>query len=408
MLFFVNVLYFLSIPLVLIWVALSRLKGHPSRKGWKERLGFGRSLGPSTKRILLHAVSVGEVNAIRTLVHDLQTNGYEIVVSVTTDTGLRRAEELYGSHHTVTRYPLDFAFSVRAFLKRIQPNIIALVELEVWPNFIARCTKKKIPVVIINGRLSERSFNRYSLAKPLMKHTFSSITAIGMQNETYASRVRALGAMHVSVEGTMKWDNAEIVDTIEGADALAIELHINQDAPLVVAGSTTPEEHELFKDCLPEGVQLLVAPRRPEWFDEASKTLHPCNRRTSEMRVTTNHFVLDTIGELDKAYALADVVIIGRSFVPLHGSDPTVSIALGKPTIIGENASDFTDIVNELLKHNGIVQCTKDELASTLGKLLGDKDQQHSLAKQGRIVIQKNQGATKRYEQLIIENTPDA
>lgn len=406
MLFLVDILYFLCTPLLLIWAAISRIKGHPPRKDLLGRLGHGVTLNQATNRVLLHAVSVGEVNAIRTLVADLHSNGYELVICVTTDTGLQRAEELFSKNHTVTRYPLDFGFSVRRFLKRIKPNVFALVELEVWPNCIGISAKRNIPVVVINGRLSERSFKRYKLASPLLRKTFSRLTAIGMQTQIYAERVRELGGVNVNVLGTMKWDNALITEDVDGTEELARDLGIDTSKPLLVAGSTSPEEHALLLDSIPEGVQLLCAPRRPEWFDDAEKTLAPCNRRTSSTRMHTKHFLLDTFGELDKAYALADVVVIGRSFSPLHGSDPTQSIAFGKPTIIGPNVSDFEDMVKQLVDGNGLIQCTKDELREHIQVLLEDASLRNTIATNGRKIIQAKQGATERYEQLIVDNLP--
>ncbi len=408
MLFLVDLLYILFLPVLLAWAALSRIKGHPPRKGLKERLGYGITLESSTKRVLLHAVSVGEVNAIRTLVADLKESEYDVVICVTTDSGIQRAEELFGEHHTVTRFPLDFSFAIKRFIKRIQPSIIALVELEVWPNLIGFCERKEIPVVVINGRLSLRSYKRYKFAKPLLRKTFSRISAIGMQNEEYATRVRKLGGINVSVLGTMKWDNAVLTDFVEGADELAMQLGIDTTKPLVVAGSTAPDEHALLAKIIPENTQLLCAPRKHNWFDEAEQQLAPCNRRTSDVRIKTNRFLLDTIGELDMAYALADIVIIGRSFSPLHGSDPVQSIAFGKPTVIGPNASDFKDMVQLLVDGNGLLQCEKTELSQVVEDLLSNKTKCASLVANGRNIIRSQQGATKAYEQLIMDNTPNA
>tara|TARA_B100000959_G_C14826739_1_gene560118 strand:+ start:216 stop:902 length:687 start_codon:yes stop_codon:yes gene_type:complete len=226
-----------------------------------------------------------------------------------------------------------------------------------------------------------------------------------MQNESYAARVRDLGGINVHVHGTMKWDNAVIKDSVEGAEALAKDLGIDPDKPLIVAGSTTPEEHQLLINALPQGAQLLCAPRRPEWFDDAAKTLSPCTRRTAPNPETTMHFLLDTIGELDMAYAIADVVVIGRSFAPHHGSDPTQSIGLGKPTIIGPNASDFTDMVATLVDGGGMIQCTSDQLRVTLAELLENPRECAQLAKSGRKVIESKQGASQRYVELIMEST---
>jgi 3-deoxy-D-manno-octulosonic-acid transferase len=227
-----------------------------------------------------------------------------------------------------------------------------------------------------------------------------------MQSDEYAMRVRELGGVNVQVLGTMKWDNATIVDTIDGADELANDLQIDKTKPLIVAGSTTPEEHVLLLNAIPQNVQLLCAPRRPEWFDEAAQTLAPCNRRTSSERHTTNMFLLDTIGELDMAYALADIVIIGRSFSPLHGSDPVQAIALGKPTIIGPNVHDFKDMVKILVEGGGLLQCSSESLQEQIALLLCDDSICSALATSGRGIIQSQQGATKKYAQLIMDNTP--
>jgi len=405
-LFLVDIAYLLALPLLIVFATISRLKGHPPRKDLRERLGAGETLSPHPKRILLHAVSVGEVNAIRTLVKDLKESGFDVVVCVTTDTGLQRARELFSDVHTVTRFPFDFGFAIRKFLNRVKPNVIALVELEVWPNLIGISSEKNIPVVVINGRLSQRSYKRYKLAKFFLRKTFTRLTAIGMQNEVYAARVRDLGGTNVTVEGTMKWDNAHITDHVEGSKELAANLQIDPSKHLVVIGSSTPEEHKLLLASIPENVQLLCAPRRPEWFDEAEQTLAPCNRRTSNKRGPTTRFLLDTFGELDKAYALADIVVIGRSFAPLHGSDPVQSIAFGKPTIIGPNACDFEDMVHLLVEGEGLIQCYKDHLKENIANLLGDSAQCDTLVKNGRAIVTSQQGATRRYEQLIIDNTP--
>ena len=402
----IDIAYLIALPILILIAIISRINGHPRRRNLGERLGAGVTLAPHPKRVLLHAVSVGEVNSIRTLVPELKENGYDVVICVTTDTGLQRAVELFSDTHTVTRFPFDFSFSIRKLLTRIKPSVIGLVELEVWPNLIGMSSQRNIPVVVINGRLSERSYKRYTLAKVILRNTFSRLTAIGMQSKEYADRVRSLGGNNVTIQGTMKWDNVVLSDSVEGAQELARDLGIDLDKPLVVGGSTTQEEHLLLRDSIPEDVQLLCAPRRTEWFDDAVKILAPCNRRTSRERCNTNHFVLDTFGELDKAYALADVVVIGRSFSPLHGSDPVQPIALGKPTIIGPNASDFKDMVQLLVEGQGLLQCSKENLKEHITSLLTDKAKSSALAKNGRAIIASQQGATKRYEQLIMDNTP--
>ncbi|MDP7009070.1 MAG: glycosyltransferase N-terminal domain-containing protein [Phycisphaerales bacterium] len=396
-----DLLYLALLPLIAFTMLLGRLRGHPPRSGLAARFGVGETLPPSNNRILIHAVSVGEVNAIRNFVTQLASRGYDLTISVTTDTGMNRAEELYGATHTVVRYPVDLSWSVKKFLTRINPKLVVLVELEVWPNMLKVIEQRHIRVVVVNGRLSDRSFTRYSRVSWLLRKTFGRLTWVGMQNEAYATKVQSLGAKHVEVLGTMKWDNAIIQDSVEGAEELSKNLKIDSSKPLIVAGSTTPEEHELLRKIMSDDLQLLVAPRRPEWFDEAAQTLAPCNRRTESQRTDTNFFVLDTIGELTAAYSLATIVVIGRSFAPMHGSDPTEPIGLGKPTIIGPNVSDFTDIIHAFTSGEGIVQCSQDELKDVIYELLSNNDRCRTLVENGRKIIQSNQGATTQYVQLV-------
>jgi 3-deoxy-D-manno-octulosonic-acid transferase len=161
---------------------------------------------------------------------------------------------------------------VERFLDRVQPDLVALCELEVWPNFVDACTRRKIPVTVVNGRLSERSYGRYVMLKALFAPTFGKLDAVFAQNQEYAGRFLGLGAEEgrVYVTGTMKWDTAQIADAVPGADDFAEAMGIDRRVPLVVAGSTAPEEHRLLREAVPKGVQLLCAPRKPEWFDAAA------------------------------------------------------------------------------------------------------------------------------------------
>ncbi|MDP7004927.1 MAG: glycosyltransferase N-terminal domain-containing protein [Phycisphaerales bacterium] len=403
----VDIAYLIALPAVIVHALLSRLKGHPRRKDLRGRLGFGKNLPIQPKRILIHAVSVGEVNSLRTIVPLLIENNYDVVICVTTDTGIRRANELFSESCIIERFPFDFSFSIRKFLKRIKPTIVALVELEVWPNFISRCSKISVPVLIINGRLSQRSFERYKLVKPLLKKTFSRISAIGMQTVDYSNRVKDLGGMNVCVLGTMKWDNVDIAfQCVNGVQQFIADLGIDPEKPLVVGASTAPEEHSILRNALPEGVQLLCAPRKPEWFDNAEEVLAPCNRRTCKQRCETNYFLLDTIGELDKAYLYADIVVIGRSFVPMYGSDPVPPIAFGKTTFIGPNYGDFKEMVDLFIKESAIVVCDEKELADCIQLYLEDPELLKAPGLAGQMVIKKQQGASKKYFDLIVENTP--
>lgn len=387
-----------------IWL-LRRARAGRFRTDWSSRFGRGESLpqcNPNKTRILIHAVSVGEVNAIRTLVDALlrDRDDVELVIASTTDTGFARACSLFADRAAVVRYPLDFSFAVNRLLDRVTPDLVLLVELEVWPNFTSRCAARGIPICVINGRLSERSFARYRLIRPLVRPSFARLTWAAVQNEAYAARFRALGAKDIRVVGTMKWDTALIEDEVAGSAELAESMGIDRAKPLVVGGSTAPGEPELLVKSLPTGVQLLCAPRKPEWFDDAAKAMPGCARRSRNER-GSQYFLLDTIGELRQAYALADVVVIGRSFGALHGSDMIEPIALGKATIIGPRFGDFQEAAEALLAGGGLIQTTADDLPAMLAELLESPVKRAELAERGRSVIRSMQGATKRHLQMI-------
>lgn len=356
-------------------------------------------------RVLLHAVSVGEVNAIRSLVASL-AGSCEVVVSSTTDTGFARATELFEPAIRVVRYPLDISSAVRAFLDALRPDAVLLCELEVWPNFSEACVERGIPLAVVNGRLSARSFRGYFRGRALLSPMFRRLAAVGAQDHAYAQRFVQMGVppSRIAVTGTMKWDTAEIADHVPGADELAREMGIDRMRPLIVAGSTAPDEHALLHAAVPEGVQLLCAPRKPEWFDRASQDMPGCVRRSRrDMRqggVPGDRFLLDSIGELRRAYALADIVVIGRSFGSLHGSDMMEPAALGRCIVAGPRTEDFAATADALRSGGGLVSATRDSLSRVLADLVADPPRRAACGRAAREVVRAHQGATARTVEL--------
>ena len=375
---------------------------------WPARFGKGRTLPPARgPRVLLHAVSVGEVNATLSLIDELrhEIESVDIVVATTTDTGFARACQLFAAEHEVVRFPFDFSWSVRRFLDRVQPDVVGLMELELWPNMLAQCEARSLPVAVLNGRLSDRSLRRYRrVPRWLRRLLVGRVTRIAAQDDTYAERFCAVGAAEHCVQrlGNMKWDTARIADEVEDAASLAEAMGIDRAKPLVVAGSTCPIEHELLQDAVGEGVQLLCAPRKPEWFDDAARVLTGCARRSKGDRgSTTGRFLLDTIGELRQAYALADVVVVGRTFADLGGSDMIEPIALGKATIVGPDTRNFASVTQILREADGLETATKETLGSTLRALLDAPERRRALADAGRRAIRAEQGASRRHAALL-------
>jgi len=384
------------------------------RTDWAARFGRCAPVTRTAPRsILIHAVSVGETNAIRTLVEAIhRETSWQVICSSTTDTGIVRARSLFEPQHRVVRYPIDLTRSVNRFLDAVQPDLVALVELEVWPNFIAACHRRSIPICVVNGRLSDVSFSRYRLLRPLVRSMFSGLDAVGAQTRAYADRFEAMGVPRkcVQVLDTMKWDTAQIAGQVDGAAALATAMGIDRSRPLIVAGSTAPGEEKLLAETCPPEAQLLIAPRKPEWFDAAAAVAPGIVRRTRHPDGTTRPcdgtriFLLDTIGELRKAYALADVAMVGRSFLGLYGSDMIEPIALGKPTITGTHHQNFADAVEALVAGGGL-EVTADP-GRVAAQLLADPARANALAARGRDVIRARQGSTARHLDMLRATMP--
>ena len=417
--------------------------------------GAGLGAGPRP-RVLVHAVSVGEVNATRGLVAALVGRGAEVVVSATTNTGYARAAGLFDGMAGVAgvvRFPLDFSVAVGRFLDRVRPDAVALVELEVWPNFVAACDRRGVPVVVVNGRLSGRSFAGYRWARWALGRSFGRLAAVGAQTSEYAVRFEAMGvaADRVSVLDTVKWDGApggEAVAALEAeAGRLAAAMGVDRARPLVVAGSTGPGEPGLLvaawraglaSGAWPRGTQLLVAPRKPEWFDAAARAMRAGGaaggavggavggvtgeaglvRRSAAGAAgaaggavdagghaagSAGLFLLDTIGALQAAYALADVVVVGRSLMgDLYGSDCMEPAALGKATLIGPHHDDFADTVEALVAGDGLAVVAAEGLGEAVGALLRDEARREAMGASARAVVEERRGASERYAALVM------
>jgi 3-deoxy-D-manno-octulosonic-acid transferase len=381
----------------------------------------------TTPAVMIHAVSLGEVNATRQLVPRLREKGpLHLIVSTTTDTGHARAIELYGSEPdmTVIRFPLDFSWAVNRMLDSLRPSVVALMELEVWPNFMAQCRKRDIPVLVINGRLTETSYRRYRSVRPLVSRMFRSLSQVCVQDEIYAKRFVDLGAdpNRVVVTGTMKFDTAQIADTVPGAAALATAVGLSPGAEAVwVCGSTGPGEEPILIECyrnlLPKfpRLRLVLVPRKPERFDEVEQITaaakFQCVRRSRPNPTPDPSIILgDTMGELNAWYSLADVVFVGRTLVDLgprqHGSDMIEPAALAQPVIVGPFTGNFAEPMAKFTEAGAIrVISSANELQNEIDGLLSNPSDARALGERAREVVQRERGATDRHVAAILEHT---
>ncbi len=454
------------IPLAILYLPIllhQMIVQKKNRRGWVERFGFIRRRAGRQPCVWIHAVSLGEVNATRSLVAEIEKRlpAHEIVISATTDTGYAAALKHYPSKQ-VFRYPLDFSFAVRRALGRIRPDAVILMELEVWPTFLRTARRRGIAVGVANGRVTEeRSMRRFGkpIIRSLARGMFADITWTAAQNETYADRFRRLGAPadRVHVTGSMKYDTAVITDSVSGDRQLADALGIDTGRPLVVAGSTGPGEEELLLAALEQmlgdcqGLQFAIIPRKPERFDEVARLIEArgleCRRRsehpdqpapdaqapvscgTSVSPETplndvgaaerAGHqtdgtvssgckpviFLGDTMGELRKFYALADAVFVGRSLVPLGGSDLMEVAGLGCAMCFGPHVENFAEVAGQLVEADAAVQVTTaGEIAGVLQRFLDAPEQARAMGGRARDVVRRNTGATSRTVDLLCES----
>ncbi len=399
----------------------------PQNVSWRELLGRVPSRPVSARCVWIHGVSLGEINATRTIVDELRRRAPDtvVVVSSTTQTGLARARTLYPKLVTF-RFPADLSFAIRAALDRIRPSAIVLMELEVWPNLIEVTRQYDIPVLIANGRITEqRSLRRFQwpIVRYFARRMFSQLRWVGVQDATYASRFLELGvpAERVEVTGSVKYDAADLSDYIEGQSELAEAMGIAADKPLWTCGSTGPGEEamvlEAYTRLLGEhpDLQLAIIPRKPERFDEVAELIvrsgYACLRRsTGSPSVPEGKdeprpvFLGDTMGELRRFYSLAQVVFVGRSLVPMGGSDVMEAAGLAKPVIVGPYTDNFAEAVNLLLSEGALRQVSAPgALATVVSDLLRHAERRAQMGQAGRAAIASRAGATRLTVDRILE-----
>jgi 3-deoxy-D-manno-octulosonic-acid transferase len=298
----------------------------------------------------------------------------------------------------------------------------------VWPNLIEVATAREIPVIIANGRVTvEKSMRRFNrpVIRWLSRRMFGKLRWVGAQDETYAARFGELGvpAERIAVTGSLKYDAADVADRIDGQDELAEQMGISAAQPLWVCGSTGPGEEALILDAYTSllgdfpDLQLAIIPRKPERFDEVAELVvargFACLRRsTGSPAVPTGVteprpvFLGDTMGELRKFYALATVVFVGRSLVPMGGSDVMEVAGLAKPILVGPHTQNFTEAVDILLNAGAARRVEQPrDLAGAASELLGDERRRTRRGLAGRRAIMARRGATQRTVDQIINLT---
>ncbi|MDP2795506.1 lipid IV(A) 3-deoxy-D-manno-octulosonic acid transferase [Methyloversatilis sp.] len=408
--FLYSTLWILVLPLALLRLFWRSRSEAGYARNIMQRLGFFRAV-TLRSTIWLHAVSVGETRAAQTLIDALRARWPDarILLTQTTATGRATAQSLYGDAVTLAWLPWDLPWSQRAFLRVWRPAIGILLETELWPNLIAECRRAGVPVVLANARLSERSAHRYARLPSLVGAMLQSLSGVAAQTEADAGRLRALGARAVTVAGNLKFDLSPPPDQLALGERWRAALGRRR---IVLLASTRDGEETLLltalEACLPDDVLIALVPRHPQRFDAvarlvAGRGLTLARRSAGTLPGDNDRVWLgDSMGEMFAWYALADLAVIGGSWLPLGGQNLIEACAAGCPVIIGPHTFNFAQATEDALAAGAALRAADvDEMAATTCRLLADPASLKTMSDEGRAFAASHRGATGRCMALI-------
>ena len=373
-----------------------------------ERFGLGARIGSERGCVWIHAVSVGEVQAAAPIVKALKNRfpGETIVVTSTTPTGAARISKAFGGAVVHRYFPFDLPGAMARFLDRVEPRVAIIMETEIWPNLLAQCRVRGVPVVLANVRLSERSVAGYRRFRRLFAPALGGVAAIAVQSDEDARRIASIGARPdvINVTGSTKFDVPILASLREEAAALRRTWGLSRGI-WIAASTHEGEEDQVFDafeqvlDRLP-GSLLVLVPRHPERFKEAAalarrRGFSPVmrSRRTADCS-GAQVFIGDTMGELPLFYAAADVAFVGGTLVERGGHNMLEPAALGLPVLFGPNVFNFAEISRRLVEAGG-AETVSD--SASLGRAvigyLSDADLRHTTGGKGRAFVESNRGA---------------
>jgi 3-deoxy-D-manno-octulosonic-acid transferase len=382
---------------------------------WAERFGFYRS-PPAGPLIWIHAVSVGETRAAQPLISALQERypAARILLTSMTPTGRATAEALFGNRVERAYLPYDLPWAVRSFLTHFRPQIGLVMETELWPNLVAACQADRIPLLLVNARLSEKSARRYARFARLSRETLRGLSALAAQSEADARRLKALGARSVEVFGNLKFD----VTPPEHREDFRRRIGARQ--VFLCASTREGEEALILDEWLKLGAGgtarlplLVIVPRHPQRFNEVARQIEArglnYQRRSDErpLAPTTQVWLGDSMGEMFAYYAAADVAFIGGSLLDFGAQNLIEACALGVPVLIGPSTFNFADAARNAIA-SGAAQPIADarELVSAARALLDDAALRASMGNAGRAFAAAHRGATARTLALIERYMP--
>ena len=412
-----SVFFYLLMPLILLRLLFRGMAAPNYRKRWLQRFGFFTPPELNKDTIWLHAVSVGETLAAVPLVKALQTKypDHRLLITCMTPTGSERITAAFGDSVDHSYAPYDTPDAVARFLRRVQPKMLIIMETELWPNTVAGCYKRQIPVILANGRLSEKSARGYGRVPGLSAPMLGQLTAVAAQHGDDGARFTELGlsAKNLYITGNIKFDLDLSAEVRQSAEALRQQWSGTTQRPILLAASTHRGEDEIILQAFGlikqsvDNLLLVLVPRHPERFNQVGDLCREAGyslaRRSSNVSVEQADILLgDSMGELMTFFGACDIAFVGGSLVTNGGHNMIESAAWGKPTLSGLSVFNFAE-VSRLLAEAGGLSLVEDAaaLADAIIELIENPEQAQQMGQQAQRVAEANRGALKRLLTVI-------
>ncbi len=412
-----NILLTFSLLLATPYVLFKCLVQKQFRKSLLQRMGFFQS-SSSKRAIWVHAASVGEVRCSIPLVKKIKKDfpHSKIILTTMTSTGNETAKTYLPEADQFLFMPIDHPLVIRRVLEKIQPSLLLIAETELWPNLLRSCGKKGIPIVLFNGRISQKSFQRYLFFKFFFKQCLKYISCFLMQTEEDRTRIIEMGGepQKAKTVGNLKFDQTLPSFTSEAMVGMSQSLGLRGNENILIAGSTHSGEEEILINLYKElkeidpHLVLILAPRHLERLEEVEKILKKeslsWQRKTSFLmkgggcdQEQSRIILLDTMGELIGLYSLGTLVFVGGSLVPVGGHNPLEPLLFRKCVLFGPYMFNFLEISSRLIEMGGAIQVSgKEDLFAQTKRLFIDGARRQEIGEKGYQFLQNHQGATDR------------
>lgn len=412
--FLYTLLLYLALPFVPLKLLWRGIKQPAYLHHWCERFGSYKQV-TAKPVIWLHCVSVGETHAAAPLIKALKAHypQHQILLTHTTPTGRTASEKLFGDSVQRVYLPYDVPFAVRRFLNHFKPSIGLLMETELWFNLIAASKRNKVPLLLLNARLSEKSAQGYAKLGKLITDGLASLNAIAAQSNDDATRLRALGAHNVTVTGNLKFDVTPPADSQQ--QGLALRKLLGESRPIFLAASTREGEEALILDAVRElDLLTVIVPRHPQRFNDVATLLEQLQRpfeRRSALKAPIAKDVQvvlgDSMGELFSYYAACDFTFVGGSLLNFGGQNLIEAAAMGKPILIGAHTFNFAEASANAIASGAANQVNNVlELRQQIKALMQDAAKRNSMHKAALAFSQSATGATQKTMEVIAQHLP--